>query len=107
MYYFVVISETTEVNGKPESLSGIDSGRLGKASPSVSVVKTEWYQNKSISFDFQWPYTLVDMQNRLMISMYEYYIIVFSLIKMLNLHSTIELCMLVLIITLNSYMNIK
>ena len=50
MYYFVVISEMTEVNGKPESLSGIDSGRLGKALPSVSVVKIELVSKQIYQF---------------------------------------------------------
>ena len=41
MHYFVIISEIIEVKEKPESLSGNDSGRLGKASTGASGVKTE------------------------------------------------------------------
>ena len=50
MHYFVVILETTEVKRKPESLSWIDSGRLGKASPSVSGVKTELVSKQIYQF---------------------------------------------------------
>ena len=52
MHYFVVILETTEVKRKPESLSWIDSGRLGKASPSVSGVKTELVSKQIYQFWF-------------------------------------------------------
>ena len=65
MHYFVIISEIIEVKEKPESLSGNDSGRLGKASTVLPASKLNWYQNKSISVDFECPYSLVDMQKRL------------------------------------------
>ena len=50
MHYFVAISEMTEVKRKPESLSGIVSGHLGKASPSVSGVKTELVSKQIYQF---------------------------------------------------------